>query len=238
MENPTPSQKTHPLVILAAVTVILTCLVAIAWFAGFLPVKSSPPSEPQAQTNVAPEVAAPSAAAKTQKQSRPAADVDVPIVRMPHRVVRQVPQREPEYAQRSYGASAPMYERDEYGSASRQPYAQAPATCRDCATVENVREVKQEGQGSGLGAIGGGVLGGVLGNQIGGGHGKTVGAVVGAVGGAYAGNEVEKSARSSKYYEITLRFDDGNTRAFTQAQRPDLQRGDRVRVSGGQLIRL
>jgi outer membrane lipoprotein SlyB len=104
--------------------------------------------------------------------------------------------------------------------------------------VEDIREVKQEGQGSGLGAIGGGVIGGLLGNQVGAGRGKTVGAVVGAVGGAYAGNEVEKSARATRHYEITVRFDDGNTRVFTDSQPPPLQRGDRVRVSNGQLMRM
>ncbi len=167
------------------------------------------------------------------------------------------------YSQRSFEASAPM--EGEYPYANRpQPqqypqqaqypqqqqypqqgrYPQQPPnyqntnTCRDCATIESVREVKQEGQGSGLGAIGGAVAGGLLGNQIGAGRGKTVGAVVGAVGGAYAGNEVEKSARSSRVYEITLRFDDGNTRVITDTQPPPFQRGDRVRFVNGQIYRM
>ncbi|MEI7431066.1 MAG: glycine zipper 2TM domain-containing protein [Betaproteobacteria bacterium] len=118
------------------------------------------------------------------------------------------------------------------------PNYQPANTCRDCAIVEDIREVKQEGSGSGLGAIGGGVVGGLLGNQVGAGRGKTVGAVVGAVGGAYAGNEIEKSARATRHYEITVRFDDGNTRVFTDSQPPPLQRGDRVRVSNGQLMRM
>ena len=129
-----------------------------------------------------------------------------------------------------------------YVESNPQPQArQTPQysnTCRDCATVESVREVKQEGEGTGLGAVSGGVVGGLLGNQVGGGRGKTVGAVVGAVGGAFAGNAIEKNVRSSTHYEVTVRLDDGNTRVFTQAQPPALQRGDRVRINDGQLTRM
>lgn len=148
------------------------------------------------------------------------------------------------YAQRSYGASAPMNDSGAYNETQRpqtQPQQQQQYnnnTCRDCGTVDYIREVEQKGEGSGLGLIGGAVVGGLLGNQIGGGKGKTVGAVVGAVGGGYAGNEIEKSARSAKHYEITVRFDDGNTRVYTEAQPPALRTGDRVRVNNGQLIRM
>ncbi len=154
------------------------------------------------------------------------------------------------YAQRSYGASAPMNDSGVYSETQRpppppqqyQPQQQQQQynnnTCRDCGTVDYIREVEQKGEGSGLGLIGGAVVGGLLGNQIGGGKGKTVGAVVGAVGGGYAGNEIEKSARSAKHYEITVRFDDGNTRVYTEAQPPALRTGDRVRVNNGQLMRM
>ena len=94
------------------------------------------------------------------------------------------------------------------------------------------------GEETGLGAVSVGVVGGLLGNQVGGGGGKTVGAVVGAVGGAFAGNAIEKNVRSSTHYEVTVRLDDGNTRVFTQAQPPALQRGDRVRINNGQLLSL
>ncbi len=147
----------------------------------------------------------------------------------------------PAYAQRSYGASAPMNENGSYTETQRpqpQPQQQYNNTCRDCGTVEVIREVQQDGQGSGVGIIGGAVLGGLLGNQIGGGRGKTVGAVVGAVGGGYAGNEIEKNVRSTKSYDITVRLDDGNTRVFSQPQPPAFQNGDRVRINNGQLSRM
>ena len=119
------------------------------------------------------------------------------------------------------GASAPPTE-----AATGAP----PPVCANCATVEGIREVKQEGDGTGLGAIGGGLLG----NQIGNGRGRTLGAVVGAD----AGNEVEKNVRSSNHFEVTVRLDNGNTRVFKEAQRPSWQRGDRVRIENGQLVRM
>jgi len=110
-----------------------------------------------------------------------------------------------------------------------------PATCADCGTVESVREISNKGEGSGLGAVAGGVLGGLLGSQIGGGNGKKVMAVVGAAGGAFAGHEVEKRMRGQTQYEVTVRFDDGRMRTYTETQPTQLQSGDRVRISNGHI---
>jgi len=114
-------------------------------------------------------------------------------------------------------------------------YNQQPAVCNDCGTVESVREVSNKGEGTGLGAVAGGVLGGLLGSQIGGGNGKKAMAVVGAAGGAFAGHEVEKRMRGETLYEVTVRYDDGRTRTFTETQTPRVQSGDRVRTTNGQL---
>jgi outer membrane lipoprotein SlyB len=113
------------------------------------------------------------------------------------------------------------------------PARLASSKCADCGVVESVREVDVEGQGSGLGAASGAVVGGVLGNQVGGGRGKDVMTVVGAVGGAVAGNEVEKRVKSTKRYEITVRFDDGSSRAISEANAPPWRAGDKVRVVNG-----
>ncbi len=117
-------------------------------------------------------------------------------------------------------------------AASSAP-AQASTQCAECGVVESVREVEVKGEGSGLGAAGGAVVGGVLGNQIGGGRGKELMTVVGAVGGAVAGNEVEKRVKSTKSYEITVRFDDGSSRAISEANAPSWHAGDKVRVVNG-----
>ena len=90
--------------------------------------------------------------------------------------------------------------------------------CTNCGTVESVRQVEQEGQGTGLGAVAGGVAGGLLGNQFGSGKGKTAMTVLGAVGGGLAGNQVEKKARSETVYRVSVRMHDGSVGTFQQSQ--------------------
>ena len=110
---------------------------------------------------------------------------------------------------------------------------QARARCAECGVVESVREIETKGEGSGLGAVGGAVVGGVLGHQIGSGRGQDVATVVGAVGGAVAGHEIEKRVKSSKSYEITVRFEDGSSRVIHEASAPSWRTGDRVKVING-----
>jgi outer membrane lipoprotein SlyB len=102
-------------------------------------------------------------------------------------------------------------------------------------TVEAVREVKKKGEGTGAGAVAGGVVGGVLGHQIGEGSGKKLATVLGAAGGAVAGHQVERSARATSHWEISVRLDDGSTRTLTTDQPPSWHAGDRVRMVGGRL---
>ena len=76
----------------------------------------------------------------------------------------------------------------------------------------------------------------MIGHQIGKGHGNTVATVAGAAGGAYAGHQVEKSARSEQYLEVSVRFDDGKTRSFHQESGARWQVGDRVRLFEGGIV--
>lgn len=94
----------------------------------------------------------------------------------------------------------------------------AAPICATCGTVESVRAVEREGQGTGLGAIAGGVVGGLLGNQFGGGKGNTAMTVLGAVGGGVAGHQVEKKARSETVYNVSVRMHDGSVGTFQLAQ--------------------
>lgn len=254
MENKS-THTTHPMIIVAATTVTIASLAAIASFAGWIPGNSTP--APVAQVAEVPAVATPAVvpapvvvpAVAVLAPSAPVPAEKKPVVRKPapQKVVKEsISTREPLPKSNRNVIPVENYPENDTGgyveNARQQPvYAQNNPnanSCRDCATVESVREIKQDGEGTGLGAISGGVVGGLLGNQIGGGRGKTVGAIVGAVGGAYAGNAVEKNVRSTKSYEITVRLDDGNTRVFSEAQEPSMQRGDRVRISNGQLIRM
>jgi len=133
-----------------------------------------------------------------------------------------------------------VYDKSIAGTA---PVASTPAAstaapaCTNCGTISAIREVEKKGEGTGLGAIGGAVIGGVLGNQIGHGKGKTIATVGGAAGGAYAGHQIEKSARSTKTWNVTLRMDDGTDRTITLGSAPALAVGDKVRVEGQNIIR-
>jgi len=111
--------------------------------------------------------------------------------------------------------------------------APARTKCAECGVVESMREIDVRGEGTGLGAVGGAVVGGVLGHQVGSGRGNDVATVVGAVGGAVAGNQIEKHARSTKSYEITVRFDDGSSRVISEGNPPTWRTGDKVKVING-----
>ena len=116
-----------------------------------------------------------------------------------------------------------------------QVASNAPArrACAECGVIESVREIQHRGEGTGLGAVGGAVVGGLLGNQVGSGRGNTAATVVGAVGGVIAGNEIEKRVKSTKGYEITVRFEDGSSRVISAASAPAWRTGDHVRVVDG-----
>ena len=116
--------------------------------------------------------------------------------------------------------------------------AAAPPVCHECGTVTGIREINKPGQASGVGAVAGGVLGGVLGRQLGGSSHRTAGTVVGAAGGAVAGHMIEKKAREGKVFEIGVRFDDGNSRVFTQETHPSWVQGSRVKLVNGALAPL
>lgn len=105
--------------------------------------------------------------------------------------------------------------------------------CSDCGRIESIREVVTRGESTGLGVVGGAVVGGAIGNQVGAGRGKDLATVAGAVGGAVAGNEIEKRAKSTKSYAITIRLDDGSSRVINDANPPMWRPGDQVKVTNG-----
>jgi outer membrane lipoprotein SlyB len=111
------------------------------------------------------------------------------------------------------------------------------AACYDCGAVVDLRTIKKEGEGSGLGMVLGGVAGGVLGHQVGSGRGKDVATVAGAAGGAYVGNEVEKNKKSTVTYQVIVKLEDGNTRYFNYAEPTSFKVGDRVKIVDKRLVR-
>ncbi len=215
------SRRTHPLVLAAAVSVTLFAAIGSAALLGWLPVSHS-----EAGAAI-PTATAPAAAIQTPPAAAAIAQLHTPapLPAKPRAAVRKAEPR-----------PAPIEAvRTVYDSAPPAPVQRA-ALCHDCGTVESVREVSEAGAGSGLGAVIGGVTGGIAGRQFGGGRGKDLMTVVGIVGGGVAGHQIEKRVRATKHYEVTVRFDDGSSRVYTEEQSA-WQTGDRVRLIDGRLNR-
>lgn len=251
---PTPPARRqhHPLMLLAALGVLLFCLIGSAAIMGWIP--SSIGGNTNRQLNEAERAAL---AANMSPSAQPAAIA--PAAGM----AQLGPQTGNQANLQANYAPAPAYPAQQlaqgYGPAPQQAYApepeveRAPAPrtvvkskpvqvaaaepkwCGNCGNIESVRAIKHRAQGSGLGAAGGAVLGGLLGNQIGGGHGRQLATVAGAVGGAVVGNQVEGNMKATTSYEIRVRLDDGTLRTFHQSSQPQWRNGDRVRIVKGHL---
>lgn len=214
----------HPMLILAALAVILFCLAGTAAIMGWIP-SSVGSTTPRGDLTEADRLAlsaqmapAPAAALAPAGSSRlAAAGIDL----------RDQP---------SNNNAAPRADRYEE-PVKRAPakVASAKAWCANCGNVESIRAIKQRAEGSGLGAAGGAVLGGLLGSQIGDGSGKKIATVAGAVGGAVVGNQVEGNTRATTSYEIKVRLDDGTARTFREDSPPQWRTGQRVKVVNGSL---
>ncbi|MBK1679488.1 glycine zipper 2TM domain-containing protein [Rhodocyclus tenuis] len=230
------AHSTHPLVLGAAIAVIAASLTGIAHFAGWLPSAQPAAAVASAAAENAPLTsAAPASAVTPNLTTQPtAANPASPASAPRHRVSQaQADISTPAHARTQQTARNNAGEVIDATPAAGYP--PAPPICLDCGTVESVREIGQEAQGSGLGAVTGGVLGGVIGHQIGNGRGRDVATVVGALGGAFAGNATEKNLRSTRQYQIIVRLEDGSARVLTQNQAPSWQIGDHVRVTNGQI---
>lgn len=194
-------RTTHPLIIVAAITVTLFSLVGIGAVLGWIPTSVGGGASP------APVVEAPEQA----KAAEPAKPAEAkPAVRPPRPVART----EPPHAAAAVPPPPPM----------------VAAVCRECAVIEDVREVEKAGEATGAGAVGGAVVGGVIGHQVGGGRGKKLATVLGAVGGGVAGNQIERNARKSVEYHVVVRYENGTKGLFIQATPPSWRIGDKVKI--------
>ncbi len=227
MTTASPPSRLHPLIAVAAVAVILLSATGIAAITGYLPAGNAAGNAtapaPAAAVPPAPTIdpAAPAPAAKAVE--KPAAAVPAAAKPAP-KPVAKTSQPPVELAQ------APAYP-------AVPPPVAAPMPCPNCGTIENVREVTQAGEGSGLGAVAGGVIGGILGNQVGGGTGKKIATVAGVAGGAYAGHQIEKNQKKTTRYEISVRMNDGSLRTVAQDSVPSWRIGEPVRIENGMLVR-
>ena len=203
------ARHTHPLVIIAAVAITLFSLVGIGAVLGWIP------------TSVGNPGAASTPVAQAPEQPAPQPEQAKPVERKPAVRPRPVVRSEPPHV----AVHAPV----------APPPVVVAAICRECAVIEEVREVEKAGQGSGAGAVGGAVVGGVIGHQVGGGRGRDVATVLGALGGGLAGNQIEKNAKKTVEYQIIIRYEDGSKGLFTQATPPTWRSGDKVKVINGMI---
>jgi len=200
----------HPLMIIAAIAVTLFSVVGIGAMLGWIPTSTG------GQSGASSAAPAPVALAPVQapvaEQAKPA------------------PKPVKKAAIKHENMPTPPVQ---VAAAAIPPPPPVVVICNDCGVIESMHEIKKEGQGSGGGAVGGAVVGGVVGHQMGAGRGRDVMTVLGAVGGAVAGNKIEKNAKTSVEYRITVRFEDGTTRLYPSATPPTWHIGDKVKVVNG-----
>lgn len=212
-------KRIHPLVAVASVAVLLFSGLGAAALMGWLPSSTSKPGDDAA-------IIRPDAAMAKSEKAQPAASA-----------ASAASAAKP--TQSTASATKP---KDGTTVAARTKPAQvassapvAKAICANCGVIQSVLEVEKAGEGTGLGAVGGAVVGGVVGNQFGGGSGKKILTVAGAVGGGVAGHQIEKKVRATKSYDITVRFEDGTTKVFSEANPPSWRTGDKVKLIDGKL---
>ncbi|MDQ2819713.1 MAG: glycine zipper 2TM domain-containing protein [Pseudomonadota bacterium] len=221
----TPARRQHPLLIAAAIAVILFCLIATAAVMGWIPStlgggsnRTLSDAERLALSSKMEQQDSAAAAVSPLppvSQMAPAA-VEAPAVMAAPVVTTPVPLPAPQ----AVADVAPPPARD---------------WCDNCGNIESIRTITTRAQGSGVGAGAGAILGGLLGNQIGSGHGRQLATVAGAVGGAVAGNQIEGGMHANHSYEIRVRLDNGKYRTFHQTSAPAWRYGDRVRIVKGGL---
>ncbi len=112
-----------------------------------------------------------------------------------------------------------------------KPATRVATACTECGVVVDVKEETVMGKGTGVGAVAGGVAGAVLGHEIG--DGSRAGTAVGAMVGGVAGHQIERNARSTKRYEISVRMPDGSVKTALQDTPPAWRPGDKVRLKNG-----
>ncbi|MBI3044803.1 MAG: glycine zipper 2TM domain-containing protein [Betaproteobacteria bacterium] len=221
--------------ITAAIAVTLFSLVGIGAIMGWIPTSVgggsavTPTAQPPASSKTQADAGTPVATAPAQPAviAEPEKRAPAPAARRAKPRSKPVARSEPpqqvakvEPAQPAVAEVAP-------------PPLVVAATCRECAVVEEVREVEKAGDASGVGAVGGAVVGGVLGRQVGRGTGRDIATVVGAIGGGIAGHQIEKQVKKTKQYQISVRYEDGSQGLFTQDTPPSWRAGDKVKVVNG-----
>jgi uncharacterized protein YcfJ len=177
MDTIRTATRIHPVMAVAAVSVIIVSLTGAAAITGLLPTShSAPDTQVSAVAPVAApmpgqagvQTAGPAPMAANYVQPAPAAAPQPQVIKevVIKEVVKEKPVHHYHTAQRAAQNDAPAY--------AQQP-APAPAPAAQPNYV-----------GIGAGAL----IGGIIGNQVGGGNGKKLATVAGVIGGGMLGNEI------------------------------------------------
>ncbi|MBV8031655.1 MAG: glycine zipper 2TM domain-containing protein [Betaproteobacteria bacterium] len=244
MEASNKKPGLHPLLTAAAVSVTVFSAVGIAAITGLLPHSFGSSKEASTLSQPAPAQgldqvqarSAETASAAAATDMPPAATVSTPPAKPVHKPAKK-------HVADASSAPAPVPGRDSAGTPPPPPppstvvvQAPPPAPAGIAGTVESVREVSTPAQHSnGVGPVAGGIAGAVLGSQVGHGAGRDIATVLGAAAGAFGGAEVEKQARATKHWEITVRLDDGTSRTVKSDYAPIWHGGERIRYQDGRL---
>lgn len=222
----TTNRRLHPLLVAAAISLMIFSAVGVAALSGLIPQsKGSVQDEPVAAAPASMPAAAPAAAPRAPAPH-------VAAARPARKALAKAPTPRP---------AEPIVYRD-FDEPAPRVVAQAPRTVEASkpvvkpgvlATVVDVREVETDGDAKGVGAVAGGLAGAVFGHNIG--ENNKVVTVLGAAGGALLGNQIEKKARATKRWEMTLRMDDGTTQVIQSEAQPYWTPGERVRLHEGRV---
>ncbi|MCX7167595.1 MAG: glycine zipper 2TM domain-containing protein [Rhodocyclales bacterium] len=237
------SPSLHPVLWVAGISVTVLSLAGIAALTGLLPLKSASAPERQAIVTTAPAVeppVAPVVPSSAPVVAPPASTVPVSktLPAIHHKtekkkVAQDVPANPPAVPPPLASGVPPDYVPP---APSAAPVPPAPLPCADCGVIANVRQVTNEGQGTGAGAIIGGLAGGALASNVGRGNTRTLATIAGAVGGGMLGNSIEKSQHRTTSYQVTVRMEDGTTRTVAADTMPSWRIGDKVKLTSGTIV--
>jgi hypothetical protein len=221
--------RLHPVLWVAAVSVIVFSAVGIAKFAGVLPEKQPEIKESLVSSTTAPEQK-PLAAVETNQPNLPVAHSASAPLKIAKKHVQPVPNTEqpPTLPPPLNSGIPPDY-------VTQPTVSPAVPACPNCGVVESISEVSRELPGSGAGAVMGSIAGGVLGSNVGKGSGRALATMAGIFGGAIIGDGVERSQHRSISYKVIVKMDDGDFRTVEIEDVSSLQVGDHIRLSGGRL---
>ena len=246
MNTPMPntSKSTHhPMMIAAAIAVILFCLAGTAAIMGWIPnsigggnaTGELTPSDRAALASQLADSDRPMTDTERDRERQRAVQLDRDReIALRDRETDLAQQRSLDQRERDR-AIVPAVQQQPMRLAQADSNIHQVASCSNCGRVTSVQAIKTRAQGSGVGAAGGAILGGLLGNQVGGGNGRKLATVAGAVGGAVVGNQVEGNMKATTSYEVHVRMDNGNTRTFHLQNLNGYNSGDRIKVVNGAL---